>query len=157
MNPLWDYFWPIFASGIVIGAVAGHLAYRQLRMGRGNRLAGESELVREWRRTRKLYFGGGAAAALVAALLWSGPLGAGDRLAGKIETAARATLDHLEMAKVSARLERAPLRRRLILSGPADDFQRAELVQILDDVRGVAGVRWATPPKPPANSSGGAK
>ena len=39
------------------------------------------------------------------------------------------------------------MRRRLVLSGPADDFQRAQLVQILDDIRGVAGVRWATPPK----------
>jgi hypothetical protein len=142
VNPLWDYFWPIFAAGIVIGAVTGHLAYRQLRK------AGDSELALEWRRTRNKYFGAGAAAALVAALLWSGPLGAGDRLAGRIETAARATLDHLEMTQVSARLERAPLRRRLILTGPADDFQRGQLVQILDDIHGVAGVRWATPPTP---------
>jgi len=49
---------------------------------------------------------------------------------------------------VSARLERNPLRRRLVLSGPADDFQRAELVQILADIPGVAGVRWASPPIP---------
>ena len=153
MNPLWDYFWPILAAGIVIGAVTGHLAYRELRLGHRNRLAGEPELIREWRRTRKIYFGAGAAAALVAALLWSGPLGAGDRLAGRIETAARATLDHLEMTQVNARLERGPLRRRLVLSGPADDFQRGQLVQILDDIHGVAGVRWATPPKP----SNGAK
>jgi hypothetical protein len=148
VNPVWDYFWPIFAAGIVIGAFTGHLAYRQLRMGRRNQLAGESELIREWRRTRNVTFAGGAAAALVAAALWSGPLGGGDRLASKIETSARATLNHLEMTGVSARLERNPLRRRLILSGPADDFQRAELVQILDDIPGVAGVRWATPPKP---------
>jgi hypothetical protein len=52
------------------------------------------------------------------------------------------------MTRVSAQLERGPLRRRLVLSGPADDFQRAELVQILDDIRGVKGVRWATPPNP---------
>jgi hypothetical protein len=47
------------------------------------------------------------------------------------------------MAGVSARLERGPLRRRLVLTGPADDFQRAELVRILDEVPGVAEVRWA--------------
>lgn len=152
MNPLWDYFWPVFSAGVVIGALTGHLAYRQLRLDRRNRPAGETALIREWRRTRKIAFAGGAAAALIAAALWQGPLGGGDRLSSKIETNARATLDHLEMTRVSARLERHPLRRRLVLSGPADDFQRAELVQILDDIPGVAGVRWA-PPRP----SGGGK
>lgn len=147
MNPLWDYFWPIFAAGTVIGAFSGHLAYRQLRIGHRHRLAGESEMIREWRRTRKIFVGGGAVAALVAAALWSGPLGGGDRFAERIEKAARATLDHLEMTQVGARLERGPLRRRLVLSGPADDFQRAQLVQILDDIRGVKGVRWAMPPQ----------
>ena len=148
MNPLWDYFWPIFSTGVVIGAFTGHLAYRRLRMDHRNRLAGEAALIHEWRRTRQIAFAAGAAAALIAAALWHGPLGGGDRLSSKIETNARATLDHLEMTQVSARLERHPLRRRLVLSGPADDFQRAELVQILDDIPGVAGVRWATPPKP---------
>ena len=88
----------------------------------------------------------GVVATLVETALWHGPLGAGDRLALKIETAARVTLDHLEMTRVSARLDRNPLRLHLVLSGPADDFQRAELVQILDDIPGVSGVRWASPP-----------
>ena len=153
MNPLWDYFWPVFAAGTVIGAFAGYFAYRQLRIGRRGRLAGEGALIQEWRRTRKIYFGGGAVAAIAAAALWSGPLGASDRLASRVETAARATLDHLEMTQVSARLERNPLRRRLVLSGSADDFQRGQLVQILDDIHGVAGVRWTNPPMP----SGGEK
>jgi len=146
---LWDFFWPIFAAGLVIGAVTGHLAYRQLRIGRRNRLAGESLLIREWRRMRKLAYGGGAATALIAAVVWHGPLGASDRLAGKIERAARAELERQEMTGVSARLERNPLlRRRLVLSGPADDFQQAELVRIIDAMPGVAGVRWASPPRP---------
>ena len=38
------------------------------------------------------------------------------------------------MNPVHAVVERAPLRRTLVLSGPADDFQRSELVRILDDV-----------------------
>jgi hypothetical protein len=88
----------------------------------------------------------GIAAVLAETALWHGPLGAGDRLAANIETHARATLNHLEMNKVNARLERSPLRRRLVLSGAADDFQRAELIQILDDNPGVSGVRWASPP-----------
>lgn len=73
---------------------------------------------------------------------WHGPLGAGDRLATGIETTARATLDRYEMAQVDAALERQPLSRRLILSGPADAFQRRELVRILSEIPGVAEVRW---------------
>jgi hypothetical protein len=148
VNPLWQYFWPIFAAGTVIGAFTGHLAYRQLRISHHGRPA-EAALTSEWRRTRKNYFGVGAAAALVAAIVWSGPLGGGDRLASRIETVARATLDHLEMTRVEARLERRPLRRQLVLSGRADDFQRGQLVQILNDIHGVAGVRWAAPGERP--------
>ena len=47
------------------------------------------------------------------------------------------------MTEVQARLERGPLTRRLILSGPADDFQRSELVRIMDGIPGVADARWA--------------
>ena len=147
MNPLWDYFWPMLAAGLVIGVITGLLANRQLRVGRQNHLAGEQTLVREWRRMRKVVIVGGAAFSLISAALWHGPLGAADRAAAKIETSARKSLAHLEMTQVGARLERSPLRRRLILSGPADDFQRAQLVQILDDIPGVADVRWANPPR----------
>lgn len=140
MSPLWDYFWPIFAAGLVIGALTAHLAYRRLRMGPGDRPAGER------RRARALAYGGGAAAALVAALLWHGPLGASDRLSGGIEGTARWELRRLELPMVTARLERSPLGRRLVLSGPADDFQQRELVTFMDSIPGVSGVRWATPP-----------
>ena len=60
--------------------------------------------------------------------------------------AARAELEHQEMTGVTARLERSPLRRRLLLSGPADDFQQRELVRIMDQIPGVSGVRWISPP-----------
>jgi hypothetical protein len=143
VSPLWDYFWPIFAAGTVIGAISGHFAYRRARAGSSDRLAGQRIALQDWRRTRNRSLAAGAAAALVAAALWSGPLGGGDRLASTVETTARATLAHFEMAGVSARLERGPLRRRLVLTGAADDFQRAELVRILDEVPGVAEVRWA--------------
>lgn len=88
----------------------------------------------------------GVAAVLAETALWHGPLGASDRLAGKIERAARAELVRLEMPVVTARLERAPLRRRLVLAGPADDFQQRELARIMDSIPGVSGVRWTTPP-----------
>ncbi|RIX32334.1 hypothetical protein [Sphingomonas edaphi] len=84
----------------------------------------------------------GVAATLGSTALWHGPLGAGERLAARAETTARRTLDYYDMPMIQARMERGPLSRRLILSGPADDFQRSELVRILDDVPGVLDVRW---------------
>jgi hypothetical protein len=74
--------------------------------------------------------------------LWHGPLGAGERLARQVEADARARLDADEMYQVQAHIQRDPLSRRLVLSGPADDFQRSELVRRLDEVPGVLEVRW---------------
>lgn len=91
---------------------------------------------------RRIIFLLGLGAAVGFAALWHGPLGAGERLAQQVESQARRQLDHDEMFQVQARLERSPLRRRLILSGPADDFQREELVRRLDETPGVLDVRW---------------
>ena len=91
----------------------------------------------------------GIAAVLAETALWHGPLGAGERLAAKAEAAARAELERQEITGISAKLERDPLlRRRMVLSGPADDFQQSELVRLIDAKPGVAGVRWASPPRP---------
>jgi len=84
----------------------------------------------------------GIAAVLATSALWHGPLGAGERLAGQAEATARRTLDYYELPMVQAHMQRDPLTRRLILTGPADDFQRAELVRILDQIPGVLEVRW---------------
>lgn len=84
----------------------------------------------------------GIAATLVATLVDHWPLGAGERLATSIEASARAELDRQEMTMVKARLSRRPLRRTLVLSGPADDFQRSELVRLLVALPGVGEVRW---------------
>jgi hypothetical protein len=84
----------------------------------------------------------GAAAVLAETALWHGPLGAGDRLAARAEVIARRTLDYYELPMIQVHMQRGPLARRMILSGPADDFQRAELVRILDDIPGVLEVRW---------------
>ena len=91
---------------------------------------------------RTLIFLSGAAATIAASALWHGPLGAGERLATRAEKIARATLDYYEMSAVSARLARHPLSRVIILSGPADDFQRSELLRIMSQVPGVNEVRW---------------
>ncbi len=84
----------------------------------------------------------GLAATVGFTALWHGPLGAGERLASQAEAIARARLDRDEMFQVQARLQRSPLSRRLIVSGPADDFQRAEIIRRLDETPGVLQVRW---------------
>ena len=84
----------------------------------------------------------GIAAVLATGALWHGPLGGGERLARQAEADARRTLDYYELPMIQAHMQRAPMARRLILSGPADDFQRAELVRILDETPGVLEVRW---------------
>ena len=92
--------------------------------------------------TRGLILAGGIAATLGAGALWHGPLGAGERLATRSDKIARATLDYYELPAVTARIERDPLRRRIVLSGPADAFQRSELLRIMGQVPGVNEVRW---------------
>lgn len=84
----------------------------------------------------------GLAATLGFSALWHGPFGAGEKLARQAEREARIRLDRDEMFQVQARIQRDPLARRLILSGPADDFQRSELVRRLDETPGVLEVRW---------------
>lgn len=91
---------------------------------------------------RPAIFAIGVAATLGATALFHGPMGKGDAFAGSIEQAARAELDRQEMVQINARLERGPLRRTLVLSGPADDFQREELPKIMVKVPGVEAVRW---------------
>ncbi len=73
---------------------------------------------------------------------WHDPLGAGARLAANVEQRARAQLDRDEMIQVQARIERGPLTRRLLLSGPADDFQRREIKRRMEALPGVGEAVW---------------
>lgn len=84
----------------------------------------------------------GITATLGVTALYHGPMGKADEFAGAVERAARAELDRQEMVQIDAKLERGPLRRTLVLSGPADDFQREELPKIMAKVPGVEAVRW---------------
>jgi hypothetical protein len=97
---------------------------------------------------RRLLIALGIAATLAEAALWHGPLGAADRFAAKVERQSRAVLDHYEMTMVDAHLARDPLRRRLLLSGTADEFQRGELLRMMDDMPGVGSVRWVDSSRP---------
>lgn len=125
MNPLWSYFWPVFACGLVLGAIGGLVAIR----GRQPWLLAPA-----------------AAVAVAAAAVWHGPMGAADRYASTVHRWAEQTLVYYEMTSVEARLQQSPLTRRILLSGQADDFQRQELVRILGDIRGVASATWSRGP-----------
>lgn len=124
MNVAWSYFWPVFAAGILVGAICGLIAFRR-------------------RSKRNLKLAVGAVISLAVAGFWHGPLGAADRLTAQIERTARATLDYYEMTQVTARLHQGPLTRRLALCGPADDFQRNELMRIMGGLPGVNEANWS--------------
>jgi hypothetical protein len=126
MRLLWDLYWPVLAVAVLIGGLTATLAMRRSRSAPA--------------------FLAGAAAAVLAAFLWHGPLGAADRYRGKIEGAAADTLAYYEMQQVSAALQAGPLRRQIVLSGRADDFQRSELVRIMDALPTIWGARWSDQP-----------
>lgn len=87
----------------------------------------------------------GLAATVASALLWHGPGGAAERFVTRSERDVRGMLDFFEMGQVSAQVQRAPVARRIIYSGQADDFQRAELVRLGEDLPGIGEARWSAP------------
>ncbi len=124
MNAAWSYFWPIFAAGLLVGAISGLIAFP--------------------RRTRRnIALAIGVLLSAAAAALWHGPLGAADRFTAQVERNARATLNYNEIPQVAAHLHHGPLTRRLALSGPANDFQRSELVRIMGGLPGVSTASWS--------------
>ena len=129
MNLLWDLYWPVIVAAAVAGVIAGAFGFRRKKKGR-------------------LSLAAGLAAVIGLAWVWHGPLGAGSSFAAAAEKQTRQVLVDFEMSPVRAGVERAPLSRTLVLNGPADDFQRAELVRILNDVRGIGSVHWADEPAP---------
>ena len=131
MTALWHFYWPVLTSAMILGLVTGVVAFR-----------------RPSGRTRYLLLGGAALSSLLIAGLWHGPIGTGQRLAEDVERSSRIALDNYEMTQVTARLERGPLRRTLILHGPANDFQQRELIRIMNQVPGVASVHWDRPLEP---------
>lgn len=125
MSALWSFYWPVFTAALLLGLGAGLVAlYRKPRLN-----------------LARLVIAG--ALAVAAAAAWHVPLGAGERLASSIETAARAELVRLELPDIRARIEHQPLSRTLVLAGVADRFQRRELPRYMRALTGVDAVRWA--------------
>ena len=148
MNAFWDYFWPCFAVGLLVGIIAGAIAFRRPRVAK-DKLAEKSPVSPGSRRRRFIALGAGVAASLAATAIWSGPLGGADRFVSHVERTAREALDNYEIPKISAHLERGPLTRRLVLAGPADDFQAKELARLLSELPGVSLAEWAPSPAGP--------
>jgi hypothetical protein len=124
MNALWSYFWPCLAAGVIVGGPAGTIAFRRRAV-----------------RTKALAIG--AAISITLAALWHGPFGGADRFAAHLERALSQILTYYEMTQVSAHVQHGPLARQVQLSGPADGFQRSELVRLIDQYPGVAGTSWS--------------
>jgi hypothetical protein len=124
MNAFWAYFWPIFVAGLLAGVLGSSIGYRRPPK---RRLAWASAIV----------------IALAATLLWHGPFGGAKRFSTKVESDVRLSLNSWEMPMITGHLHHGPLTRRVLLSGPADDFQRSELVKIIDTVPGVSGATWS--------------
>ena len=124
MNAFWAYFWPPFGAGIAVGIIAGAFAFRR-------------------RRTRIIALAAGVIAAIALAALWHGPGGAADRFTAEVEHVIREALVNNEIPEVNGRLQRGPLTRRVMLSGPADDVQRREVVKLMNVVPGVESASWS--------------
>jgi hypothetical protein len=124
MSTLWPYFWPPLGAGIVIGLIVGVIAFRRRY------------------RIRNLAFAIGAVLSIGLAALWHGPLGGADRFAREVNLTVRAALIYNEIPEVSGHLHSRPLTRRIMLSGPADDFQRSELLRVMNEIPGVGSATW---------------
>jgi hypothetical protein len=125
VNAFWAYFWPPFCAGLVIAIIAGAIGFRR-------------------RRFRNAALATGAVLSIGLAALWHGPAGAADRFSAEVERNVRQTIVFWEIPQVSGHLHHGPLTRRVLLSGPADDFQRRELVRIIGEVRGVSSATWSS-------------
>jgi hypothetical protein len=124
LNAFWSYFWPALSAGLLPGVIAGVIGFRP-------------------RAKRTLNLAAGLVISLAAAALWHGPLGAADQFAAEVDRNARRTAIYYEVPQVEGHLHRRPLTRRLILSGSVDDFQRSELIRLMEDIPGVREASWS--------------
>ena len=145
MMVLWHFYMPAVLAALLIGVIAGRYGFRrEVPTPRPGADAPEPEPANPARR-RKFLLGGLAAAILVTGA-WHIGRGAG-QFSTYVESMAAAELRYQEMTAVTANIERAPLRRTLLLQGPADDFQRSELVRIMGNIPGASTARWVSPPQ----------
>jgi len=144
MNAFWSYFWPACGVGLVVGIIAGAFAFRAPRIPTKDRETREPIARQKWRRRRMLALVVGIIATIAAAALWHGPFGGAARFTAEVEQSARQVLaDNEAPAGVAAHIHHGPLTRRLVLSGPSNDFQQAEAARVLGEIPGVSRAQWS--------------
>lgn len=90
----------------------------------------------------------GLLAAFAAVWIFHGPMGWGAAYLDDVEARAKAVVSEAAIPGVEVRMQRDPLARTALLSGPANDFQRQGIGGLpgLDErvagVAGVSAVRW---------------
>ena len=144
MSTLLGFFWPMFAFALIVGLIAGLIGFHRKRPLTKGTHAGPMPAPPKTPHRLYAALGTGIAISLAGAAIWTGPLGAADRLTSQVERQAREALDYYEMPKVTAHLHRAPLTRRLVLAGgPLDVWQRGELARLFSQVPGVSRATWS--------------
>ncbi len=94
----------------------------------------------------------GLAASLLVGLLSHGPAGQGAAFIDRLDRGLQAEIARAEIAGVTGQMQREPLARVAILSGPANRFQREGQGSLpgLDErvlaVPGIGRVTWTNPP-----------
>lgn len=102
--------------------------------------------------SKGLKFLAGLSAALAVGLASHGPLGRGEALIDDLDASLRRVVAEAEIPGLTGRMQREPLARTAILSGPTNRFQREGQGSLpgLDEqvlaVRGIARVEWTNPP-----------
>ena len=108
-------------------------------------------MPRKTRMRKPLKFVLGLAAALLAGWVSHGPLGRGAAFADSLDAGIQAVLNDVGVTGVTGRIQREPLARTAILSGPADTIQREGLGSLpgIDErvlaVPGIGRVVWTNP------------
>lgn len=94
----------------------------------------------------------GLAAALVAGLVAYWPLGMGQAFVDRLEAGARTMVARADVSGVTVQMQRAPLARKALLTGPANQFQREGMGSLpginqrVLAVPGMSRVEWTNPP-----------
>lgn len=90
----------------------------------------------------------GLSAALIAGWISHGPVGRGEAFAASLEAKANDEIRRAELPGVTARMQRDPIARVVVLTGTANDFQREGMGQLpgindrIGAIPGIASIRW---------------
>jgi hypothetical protein len=142
MSLIWHFYWPAFLAAFFIGVLAGRIGFFQPKIEDEAPEAKKVGILHACRIRRTKSLIAGVLAVLAVNALWHWPARAGNRFAVTVDRIVAEELQRLEMPEISAKVVRSPVRRTLILSGPANDFQQAEFVRIMETAPGVASARW---------------